>query len=119
VLPLAATQKNTKWNPIVGVFAIIVGILWITAFVKTPAPKPSTSQLSRAGLESAPPVFTPNPAATMALTSAQHLAEACRALGKDSSNKKITPTQIAAARWHLETISKEAGESKDLFLYKP
>lgn len=114
-LALSATQNTTKWKPVLGIIAVIVGLLWVaTSFI---SPVPTTlpaSQLSTAPV-SAPQVLLPTPVSrTTTLTPAQHLAEARRALGDPAqSSKKVSPTQLAAARWHLEAISKGIPEYKE------
>src|ERR1700755_3382384 len=73
---LSSREKGNGWKVLFGIFALIVGIIWAAVvFTRTPTPAPSQPQ---ALLSQSTPSAPTNQ--NLPLTSAQHLAEAKRAL---------------------------------------
>lgn len=110
------------WKLLLGAVALFAGLLWVsvlytqqsspTRLAGTAQPQAMLSSDARAA-EAAPP--TPPPSFT--LTTAQHLAEAKRALADGyKPNKDAQKAQwgeVAAARWHLKAIGTTAPEYQE------
>lgn len=124
-LSSASSWGGMGWKLFFGAFALFVGVVWAAAiYTRTQPPAqftapPQPQSLISSGAGSSPGVTqvttpaTPGPA----LTSAQHLAEAKRALAdgykpnKDAQKAKWG--EIAAARWHLRSIDSAAAEHRE------
>jgi hypothetical protein len=113
----SSQKQGSGWKVFFGVFALFVGIVWAAAiFTRTTPPAPSTASSQSQSLLS--PSATPSPVGqSTALTSAQHLAEARRALADgykpDKDPKKASWGNVTAAKWHLNAISSGAAEYRE------
>jgi hypothetical protein len=125
-MSLNSDTPSIAWKAILGVFAVVAGLVWLLAYFSSPTSTLSSlAQPTPASFANNAPVaaysFDTPPASTTTadsaeLTATQHLAQARRALGITAATsvipKKLKPTQIAAARWHLEAVSTDATEYK-------
>lgn len=113
----AGLKGGHAWKLLFGLFALVVGFVWGAALfnnrqgaVRT-EPLPAVQSLAGA---SATPAAQSAP---LALTSAQHLAEARRALADgykpNKDPRKASWGKVAAARWHLESIKPADAEYAD------
>jgi hypothetical protein len=102
---------------LLGVLALVVGVVWTMSLTQlrrdAPLPQsPQTPQYLTTASASAPAQ-----ANSLELSSAQHLAEAKRALADNykpnKDPKKATWGEVAAARWHLKAIGSSAPEYRE------
>lgn len=113
----SSQKQGSGWKVFFGAFALLVGIIWAAAvFTRTTPPaSPATSPQSQSLLSTS---TTPAPAGQrIALTSAQHLAEAKRALADgykpDKDPERASWGNVTAAKWHLNAISAGAAEYRE------
>jgi len=110
--PLRTTGRSFGLKFFLGLFAVFVAVLWAGGFyalgsreAAQPLPPAASSLLSTA------------PAPSLELTSAQHLAEAKRALAAgyrpNKDPKKASLGEVLAARWHLKAISSGSPEYRE------
>lgn len=106
------TSVGRGWKLTVSAIAVfVVGLLWAAAGYKvstTPqAIQPHTLSTQTPSTSPLPPAPT-----SLGLTSAQHLAEARRALADgyapNKDQKRAAWGEVAAARWHLKAITSGA-----------
>jgi hypothetical protein len=103
---------------LLGVFLLLVVVVWTTSLTqpRRDVPLPQTSQAPQY-LTTATSAAPPAQANSLELSSAQHLAEAKRALAdgyKPSKDpKKATWGEVAAARWHLKAVGSAAPEYRE------
>jgi len=110
---LSARSGGKGWKLFFGVFALFAGLLWAAAIFTRPGPPAGASRpqaLFDAGSNTAAAqVAQSAPQPPLTLTSAQHLAEAKRALadGYKPGNdpRKAKWGEVAAAKWHLRSIA--------------
>lgn len=109
---LSPRSSGKGWKLFFGVFALFAGLLWAAAIFTRPGP-PAGALRPQALFDSgsnspAAPVAQSAPQPPLTLTSAQHLAEAKRALadGYKPGNdpRKAKWGEVAAAKWHLRSI---------------
>jgi hypothetical protein len=112
--------RKHGWKLLAGLFAILFGIVWGAAVLREPGNDADHAQPQippRTETTGATPTATASTASTLELTSAQHLAEARRALAagneQNKDPKKGTSSRLLAARWHLEAIGPTAQEYRD------
>jgi hypothetical protein len=109
----SSRKLGSGWKVFFGAFALFVGIIWAAAiFTRTTPPASSQSQSLLS------PSAIPAPVGqNTALTGAQHLAEAKRALADgykpDKDPKKASWVNVAAAKWHLNAVSSSAAEYRE------
>src|SRR3712207_5169685 len=111
--PLSSRSSGKGWKLFFGAFALLVGLLWAAAIFTRPGPVTGASQsqalLGSASNSAGTQVAQPAPQPPPTLTSAQHLAEARRALadgykpGNDPQKAKWG--EVATAKWHLRAIA--------------
>jgi hypothetical protein len=113
---LSSPVRTRGWKLFLGAFAICVGMAWTAACRSEKKHEPSSSRPPTSS--SASSNLTPTPGIqALALTSAQHLAEARRALADgykpDGDPKRASWGEVAAARWHLKAIGPGAPEYRE------
>jgi hypothetical protein len=111
-------SKSIGLKLVLGSIAVFVGLLWVVAISSqtqrgtTLPTAPQAQSLASTSLTPAAPV-----AQTLELTSAQHLAEARRALADgykpNKDPQKTSWGEVAAARWHLKSIGQGAPEYRE------
>lgn len=110
---VSSLKRKHGWKRFFGAFTICVGIVWTTACYSEKKHAPSSSQPPTSSLARSNVTPTPGIQA-LELTSAQHLAEARRALTDgykpNKDPKKASWGEVAAARWHLKAIGPSAPE---------
>ncbi len=115
---LSLPSNRNGWKVFFGVFALFAGLIWAAAiYTKTTpssAPPAATTQpQSLLGLNATPAPATQSPT----LTSAQHLAEAKRALSDgykaDKDPKKASWGNVTTAKWHLSAIGAKDAEYRE------
>lgn len=113
---LSSPVRTYGWKLFLGAFAICVGMVWTAACHSEKKHEPSSSRPPTSFLASSNVTPTPGVQA-LTLTSAQHLAEARRALADrykpDQDPKKASWGEVAAARWHLKAIDPSAPEYRE------
>jgi hypothetical protein len=111
---LSSQKMGSGWKVFFGAFAIFVGIIWAAAVFTRTTPPATPSQPQSLLSPSATPAPTGQ---STALTSAQHLAEAKRALANgykpDKDPKKASWGNVTTAKWHLNAISSSAAEYRE------
>jgi hypothetical protein len=123
---LSSTSGGKGWKLLLGVVALFAGLLWVSVIYTQKSP---STQLAGAtqpqGLlspgggynSSAPQAAPPTPSPSLALTGAQHLAEARRALADgykpNKDPQKAAWGEVAAAKWHLKAIGAPAPEYRE------
>ena len=99
-----------------GAFAICIGIVWTAACHSEKKQERSSSQPPTSSLASSS-VTPTSVVQALELTSAQHLAEARRALADgykpNKDSKKASWGEVATARWHLKAIGAGAPEYRE------
>lgn len=115
---IATQSKSIGLKLILGAIAVFAGLLWVVAISSqsqrgtTPALAPQAQSLVSSPFTPAAPV-----AQTLELTSAQHLAEAKRALADgykpNKDPQKTSWGEVAAARWHLKSIGQGTPEYRE------
>jgi hypothetical protein len=121
---LSSRSGGKGWKLFFGAFAIFVGLLWGVAIFTRPGPasQPAGASQSQTLLGSGAnttgaPAAQPTPQPALTLTSAQHLAEAKRALAEgykpDKDPQKAKWGEVATAKWHLKTIGAAAAEYRE------
>jgi hypothetical protein len=119
---LSSTSAGKGWKLLLGAVALFGGLLWAAVLFtqpRTPTPvvvatPPQSLVGSTPGVtQAAQPALSP----PLALTSAQHLAEAKKALAdgyKPNRNpQKARWGEVAAAKWHLKAIGATAPEYRE------
>lgn len=115
---LSSRTNGNGWKVFFGVFALFAGIVWAAAiFTKTTPssapPAATTRPQSLLGSNATPDPATQSPT----LTSAQHLAEAKRALADgykaDKDPKKASWGNVTTAKWHLSAIGAKDAEYRE------
>jgi len=109
----SSQAKGNGWKMLFGAFALFVGLVWAAAtYTRTPTAPPVAPTQPQSLLSSnSTPGSAPQ---SLTLTSAQHLAEAKRALADgykpNKDPKKALWGEVAAAKWHLKAIGTSAAE---------
>jgi hypothetical protein len=116
-----ASASGRGWKLFFGAFAVLIGVIWAAVIFTRPQPvaqfADSTQQQSllSQGSATAPAQSAPSP--SLALTSAQHLSEAKRALADgykpNKDPRKALWGEVAAAKWHLRSIGPAATEYRE------
>jgi hypothetical protein len=123
---LSDTSSGKGWKFLLGAVALFAGLLWVSVLYTQQSSSPRlagatqpqallspgsgpASGAAQAAQSTPPPILT--------LTSAQHLAEAKRALDDGyKSNKDAQKTkwgEVAAAKWHLKAITPSTPEYRE------
>lgn len=112
----SSPARTRGWKLFFGAFAICVGIVWTAACRSEKKHQPSSSRTPTQSLASSN-VAPAQDVQALALTSAQHLAEARRALADgykpNKDPKKASWGEVVAARWHLQAIGPSAPEYRE------
>lgn len=112
-LPSIGKERKILFGAIA---VFLVGLLWAAAGYKVTT-TPTTMQPQALSTQIAANSNLPPSQASLDLTSAQHLAEARRALADgykpNKDSKKALWGEIAAARWHLKAVVSGAPEYGD------
>lgn len=122
--PLSSTPSGKGWKLLLGVIALFAGLLWVSVIYTRPgAPIRLAGETQPRTLvgtsqnSNAPPVTEAAQTPPLALTSAQHLAEARRALADgykpDKDPRKALWGEVAAAKWHLKAVAASAPEYRE------
>lgn len=120
-LNLSSTSGGRSWKLLFGAFALLIGVLWAAVVLNRTQPVPQlaggTQPQALLGQGAAPGTAQTTPSPALALTSAQHLSEAKRALADGyKPNKDPQKTQwgeVSAAKWHLKAIGASASEYRE------
>ncbi len=115
---LLSRTNGNGWKVFFGVFALFAGIVWAAAIYTktTPSSAPPAAATQPPSLLSSN--ATPDPATqSHTLTSAQHLAEAKRALADGykvaEDPKKASWGNVTTAKWHLSAIGAKDAEYRE------
>jgi hypothetical protein len=113
-----ASASGRGWKLFFGAFAVLIGVTWAAVILTRPQPAAQfadgTQQQSLLSQGRATAQSAPSPSA---LTSAQHLSEAKRALADgykpNKDPRKAQWGEVAAAKWHLHSIGSAATEYRE------
>jgi hypothetical protein len=112
----AKASKGYGWKLFFAVFAIFAGVVWASVIYTQPKQEASLPPSPPLALTGSNP-SAQTPVAQLELTSAQHLAEAKRALGDgykpNKDPKKASWGEVEAARWHLKAIGAGTPEYRE------
>lgn len=121
----SSASSGKGWKLLLGAVALFAGLLWVSVlYTRQGSPTPLIGEAQPQGLlapgsgaTQAAQVSQPTPLPSLTLTSAQHLAEAKRALADGyKQNKDPQKTQwgeVSAAKWHLKAITASAHEYRE------
>jgi hypothetical protein len=117
---LSSTSSGKGWKLLFGVFAVLVGVVWAAVVLMRTQPAAqltgATQQQSLLG-QGTTNAAQPAPSPSLTLTSAQHLAEAKRALADgykpNKDPRKAQWGEVATAKWHLKAIGATAAEYRE------
>lgn len=121
----SSASSGKGWKLLLGAVALFAGLLWVSVlYTRQGSPTPLIGEAQPQGLlgpgsgaTQAAQVSQPTPLPSLTLTSAQHLAEARRALADGyKQNKDPQKTQwgeVSAAKWHLKAITASAHEYRE------
>src|ERR1044072_1822904 len=117
---LSSASNAKSWKLLFGVFAVLVGVLWAAVVLTRTQP---AAQLTGAAQQQplleqgATNAAQPAPSPSLTLTSAQHLAEAKRALADgykpNKDPQKAQWGEVGAAKWHLKASGATAPEYRE------
>lgn len=118
---LSSTSGGRSWKLLFGAFALLIGVLWAAVVLNRTQPAArlagDTQPQALLGQGAAPAAAQTSPSPALALTSAQHLSEAKRALADgykpNKDPRKAQWGEVAAARWHLKSIGSSAPEYRE------
>ena len=116
---LSSASSGRGWKLLFGTFAVLIGVIWAAVVLTRPQSSAqfarSTQPQSLLSQEGTQAQAAPSPSLT--LTSAQHLSEAKRALADgykpNKDPQKAQWGEVAAAKWHLRSISSTAPEYRE------
>lgn len=119
---LSSTSSGKGWKLFLGAVALLGGLLWASVLYTQTRPSaqvigPSQPQGLVGSGQGAAQAQAAQPAPSLTLTSAQHLAEAKQALADGykptKDPQKTTWGEVAAAKWHLKAIGTTAPEYRE------
>lgn len=118
-LSSSSSSFGNGWKVFFGAFALLVGLIWAAAiYTKTNPPAQLAPPQAQSLVGQNSPAAQPAPTAqSLALTTAQHLSEAKRALTDgyrpDKDPQKAKWGEVAAAKWHLKAIGAGTPEYRE------
>lgn len=119
---LSSGSNGRGWKLFLGAFAVFAGLVWAAALFTRPGPATQVAGVSQpqaltGSNSTAAQAAQPAPSPSLTLTSAQHLAEAKRALADgyrpDNDPRKAKWGEVSAAGWHLRSIGSAAPEYQE------
>jgi hypothetical protein len=119
---LFSTSGGKGWKLLLGAIALLGGLLWASVLYTQTRPSaqaigPTQPQGLVGSGQGAAQAAQPAPPPALTLTSAQHLAEAKRALADgykpNKDPQKARGGEVTAAKWHLKAIGATAAEYRE------